>query len=233
VKLKALASWIFLSFTSFWRNSDTYEYKNKSDTSFSCIWCFTSRNWFAMQGPVAIILISSHVIFIWERGYWTRAMKCTLIKKIFDIFVETLSLYIFTIWKCIAYHRLCRDGIYFDKILVSEYKPFASPAYGVYISQLIRYARTSSNYSEFLKRHLHLRNRLQDQGYNKIRLIWSLKGFKALASWIFLSFTSFWRNSDSYEYENKSARRGAQFVPIGMPTTACEISTDNISGIQY
>ena len=32
----------------------------------------------------------------------------------------------------------------------------ASPAYGVYISQLIRYARGSSNYSDFLKRHLHL-----------------------------------------------------------------------------
>ena len=31
---------------------------------------------------------------------------------------------------------------------------------------------------------------------------------KALASWIFLSITSFWRNSDSYEYNNKSARRG-------------------------
>ena len=42
---------------------------------------------------------------------------------------------------------------------------------------------------------------------------------KALASWIFLSFTRFWRNSDSYEYKNKSARRGAQFVPIVMPTT--------------
>ena len=47
----------------------------------------------------------------------------------------------------------------------------ASPAYGVYISQLIRYARASSNYSDFLKRHLHLRNRLLDQGYKKIRLI--------------------------------------------------------------
>ena len=40
----------------------------------------------------------------------------------------------------------------------------ASPAYGVYISQLICYARASSNYSDFLKRHLHLRNRLLDQG---------------------------------------------------------------------
>ena len=53
----------------------------------------------------------------------------------------------------------------------------ASPAYGVCISQLIRYARASSNYSDFLKRHLHLRNRLLDQGYKKIRLIPSLKKF--------------------------------------------------------
>jgi hypothetical protein len=53
----------------------------------------------------------------------------------------------------------------------------ASPAYGVYISQLIRYSRASCNYSDFLKRHLHLRNRLLDQGYAKIRLIRSLKKF--------------------------------------------------------
>ena len=33
----------------------------------------------------------------------------------------------------------------------------ASPAYGVYISQLIHYATASSNYSDFLKRHLHLK----------------------------------------------------------------------------
>jgi hypothetical protein len=51
----------------------------------------------------------------------------------------------------------------------------ASPAYGVYISQLIRYAMASSNYSDFLKRHLHLRNKLLDQGYEKIGLIRSLK----------------------------------------------------------
>ena len=54
----------------------------------------------------------------------------------------------------------------------------ASPAYGVYIPQLLRYVRASSNYSDFLKRHLHLRNRLLDQGYRKIRLIRSLKKFK-------------------------------------------------------
>jgi hypothetical protein len=53
----------------------------------------------------------------------------------------------------------------------------ASPAYGVYISHLIHYATASSNYSDFLKRHLHMRNRLLDQGYKKIRLIRSLKKF--------------------------------------------------------
>ena len=51
----------------------------------------------------------------------------------------------------------------------------ASPAYPVYMSQLIRYASASSNYSDFLKRHFYMRNRLLDQGYNKIRLIRSLK----------------------------------------------------------
>ena len=51
----------------------------------------------------------------------------------------------------------------------------ASHAYGVYISQLIRYAKASSNYSDFLKRHRALGNRLLDQGYEKIRLIRSLK----------------------------------------------------------
>ena len=53
----------------------------------------------------------------------------------------------------------------------------ASPAYGAFISQLISYARASSNYSDFMKRHLHLRSRLLDQGYKKIRLIRSLKKF--------------------------------------------------------
>jgi hypothetical protein len=36
----------------------------------------------------------------------------------------------------------------------------------------------SSNYSDFLKRHRHLRNRLLDKGYAKIRLIRSLKKTK-------------------------------------------------------
>ena len=51
------------------------------------------------------------------------------------------------------------------------------PDFADMFSQLIRYARASSNYSDFLKRHLHLRNRLLNQGYKKIRLIWSLSKF--------------------------------------------------------
>jgi hypothetical protein len=62
-------------------------------------------------------------------------------------------------------------------IKINRLEDAAYPAYGAYISQLIRSARASSNYSDFLKRHLHLRNRLMDQGYEKIRLIRSLKKF--------------------------------------------------------
>ena len=43
-------------------------------------------------------------------------------KTFLTFFLTPLSLYIFTIWKCKAYNRFCRDAIYFDKILVSEYK---------------------------------------------------------------------------------------------------------------
>jgi hypothetical protein len=77
-------------------------------------------------------------------------------KNISLTFFTSLSLYIFNLWKCIAYN--------------------------FYISQLIRYARASSNYSDFLKRHLHLRNRLLDQGYKKIRLIRSLNCIWTLIS---------------------------------------------------
>ena len=52
-----------------------------------------------------------------------------------------------------------------------------SPAYGVYISQLIRYARACSNYSDFLERHKHLRTRLLSQEYEEMRLKRSLTKF--------------------------------------------------------
>jgi hypothetical protein len=53
-------------------------------------------------------------------------LRHTLIKKkyFWHFLLTSLSLYIFTIWKSIVYYLLCRDGIYFDKILVLEYKLF-------------------------------------------------------------------------------------------------------------
>ena len=57
----------------------------------------TSSNWFAMQGPVASILISCNVMFIWETGYWTRAIKrfalFDLLKSLYS-YTKILSKYI-------------------------------------------------------------------------------------------------------------------------------------------
>lgn len=52
-----------------------------------------------------------------------------------------------------------------------------SPAYGIYISQLIRYSRACSSYSDFVKRHQCLSRKLMNQGYVKERLVLFLKKF--------------------------------------------------------
>jgi hypothetical protein len=46
----------------------------------------------------------------------------------------------------------------------------ASPAYGVYISQLIRYTRACSTYDQFLVRGSLLTNKLMSQGFQMSRL---------------------------------------------------------------
>ena len=51
----------------------------------------------------------------------------------------------------------------------------SSPAYGVFISQLIRYARASSSYECFILRAMRLSNKLLGQGYVKERLRSSLR----------------------------------------------------------
>ena len=53
----------------------------------------------------------------------------------------------------------------------------SSPAYGVFISQLIQYARTSSSYDCFILGAVRLSNKLLGQGYVKERLKSSLKKF--------------------------------------------------------
>ena len=52
-----------------------------------------------------------------------------------------------------------------------------SPAYGVFISQLIRYARACSSYEYFILRAMRLSNELLWQGYVKERLKSSLRKF--------------------------------------------------------
>ena len=66
-----------------------------------------------------------------------------------------------------------RDDLYFEIVNF----PFLdgdvprSPSYGVYISQLIRFARVCSNVDDFNNRNLFLTAKLSKQGYryNKIR----------------------------------------------------------------
>ena len=53
----------------------------------------------------------------------------------------------------------------------------ASPAYGVFISQLVRYARACSLYVCFVLRVTRLSNKLLEQGYVKELLKLSLKKF--------------------------------------------------------
>ena len=52
---------------------------------------------------------------------------------------------------------------------LSSIIPFC-PSYGVYISQLIRYARCCSQYEDFRNRHKCFVDRLLSQGYRALRL---------------------------------------------------------------
>ena len=53
----------------------------------------------------------------------------------------------------------------------------SAPAYGVYVSQLIRYARACSNYQDFMERGKVLTTKLLNQGYQKTKLVATLKKF--------------------------------------------------------
>ena len=57
------------------------------------------------------------------------------------------------------------------------YKVDGNPQLGVYVSQLIRYARCCSNYSDFLSRHKALVTRLLSKGYKVNRLSKAFKKF--------------------------------------------------------
>ena len=71
-----------------------------------------------------------------------------------------------------------RDDFNFN-IVNFAFLSIQSPAYGVYVSQLIRYAsaRASSAYSDFLVRSRLLTSKLLGQGYNRFKLITTFKKF--------------------------------------------------------
>ena len=53
---------------------------------------------------------------------------------------------------------------------------------------------------------------------DKTSLIYRNVKLKATARDFFFSCRSFWINSTSYEHKNRSASKGAQFIPMGIPT---------------
>ena len=73
----------------------------------------------------------------------------------------------------------------------------SAPAYGVYVSQLIRYARTCSNYQDFMERGKVLTTKLLSQGYQKKKkkkLVATLKKF-------------YWRHNDIFNPYNVAVSR--------------------------
>ena len=72
-----------------------------------------------------------------------------------------------------------RDDFNFDIVnfpFLSSNIP-QSPAYGVFVSQLIRYARASSLYEDFIMRSQLLTSKLSKQGFTRNRLIATFKKF--------------------------------------------------------
>ena len=53
----------------------------------------------------------------------------------------------------------------------------SAPAYGVYVSQLVRYARACYNYEDFVDRGKLLTSKLLSQGYRRAKLVSTLKKF--------------------------------------------------------
>ena len=61
--------------------------------------------------------------------------------------------------------------------------PPSAPAYGVYVSQLIRYARACSNYQDFMERGKVLTTKFLSQGYQKTKLVATLNSMGNILIW--------------------------------------------------
>ena len=103
------------------------------------------------------------------------------IKMYFD-WIFSLSIFVHTYVLIPVYHVsnnvFCQSSLlnFLNFPFLSSNIP-SSPAYGVFISQLIRYARACSSYECFILRAMRLSNKLLGQGYVKERLKSSLRKF--------------------------------------------------------
>jgi hypothetical protein len=141
--------------------------------------------WMNIAAPAARMGDVYYCVFI---GNFTMHNVVKYRNKIDKIVVKAIPYSVTSMSKIFLRHTLIKKFFWHLSWLLYLYT--FSP-YGVYISQLIRYARAS--YSDFLKRHLHLRNRLLDQGYEKIRLIrlrhTLIKKFFWHLSWLLYLYT--------------------------------------------
>ena len=102
---------------------------------------------------------------------WTYIIKETTETAASSSYLDCY-LYI-DIWKLTTRLYGTRDDFNFPIVnfpFLSSNIPSA-PAYCVYVSQLIRYARTCSNFQDFMERGKVLTTKLLSQGYQKTKLV--------------------------------------------------------------
>ena len=117
---------------------------------------------------------SVHTIFDTHKHYLVNMRSSTITKcDQFQFFFERENTFITF---CCQPHRDDFDFHIVNFPYLSSNIP-SGPSYGVYISQLIRYARCCSHYDDFRYRHKCLVDRLLSQGYIALRLDKSFKKF--------------------------------------------------------
>jgi hypothetical protein len=100
VKLKALASWIFLTFTSFWRNSDSYEYKiNRLEEGHN------SYPLVCRRPAETVSLQSRQICYRWGTpAYWSLVPRSTMF-YLFELCLKNM-------WNCGLTQQILSQNFY-------------------------------------------------------------------------------------------------------------------------
>ena len=114
-----------------------------------------------------------------EMRLWSKLLKSIWFSKNCVSILEEVSFCI----RIISFYDKCDDfNFHITNFPFLSCNIISSPAYGVFISQLIRYARTCSSYECFILRAVRLSNKLLGQGNVKESLrssrevLWSVRG---------------------------------------------------------